>query len=160
MANGLTNTLTRRYFGVRCCESVLYFHCRPPSFSQKLELTNVKPTKIQSRQLSQVERKRAARISKAMNCFVNAVNKHENTKLKVIKKRPSRKLITAKHAGRLLGLSPKTLANWRNLGSGPTFHKLGGKCLYSRQDVLSFARDRKFASTSAYSALPQNGGKS
>lgn len=111
-----------------------------------------------SQKVSRSKRKRAARIRSAVFRFVQAVNEQENTKIQINRKRQPRKLVNAKQAGRLLGLSPKTLANWRNLGSGPAFFKVGGKCLYLRKDILSFATDRKFASTSGYSAVPTTGG--
>lgn len=41
-----------------------------------------------------------------------------------------------------LGLQPKTLANMRSLGTGPCFHKLGGKVWYRGRDLLSY-RDRR-----------------
>jgi hypothetical protein len=101
--------------------------------------------------------KRADRIRESINQFVRVVNELENIDIKLVPKRQARQLLTSKQAGRLLGLAPKTLANWRTNGNGPAFYKVGGKCLYRRTDILLFAQSRKFESTSAYSAAPQHG---
>lgn len=43
-----------------------------------------------------------------------------------------------------LGLQPKTLANMRSLGTGPTFHKIGGKVWYLGQDIISYRSRRRY----------------
>jgi hypothetical protein len=43
-----------------------------------------------------------------------------------------------------LGLQPKTLANMRSLGTGPPFHKIGGKVWYRGEDIISYRNRRKF----------------
>ncbi len=37
----------------------------------------------------------------------------------------------------------KTLANWRCLGMGPSFTKVGGRIVYSLSDVLSWEASRR-----------------
>ncbi len=46
-----------------------------------------------------------------------------------------------------LGLQPKTLANMRSLGTGPPFHKIGGKVWYRGEDIISYRNRRKFISS-------------
>ena len=36
------------------------------------------------------------------------------------------------------GMSRHTLDNWRNLGKGPAYRKIGGKVLYFLEDVVLF----------------------
>ncbi|MFJ9440348.1 helix-turn-helix transcriptional regulator [Kitasatospora sp. NPDC101235] len=47
--------------------------------------------------------------------------------------------LTEAEAARLAGFSPKTLRNWRYLGTGPKYRKLspgrGGRIRYRRSDV-------------------------
>jgi hypothetical protein len=43
-----------------------------------------------------------------------------------------------------------TLANWRNLGIGPKFTKLGGKVVYSLDQVEAYERKNTVQSTSEY----------
>lgn len=43
-----------------------------------------------------------------------------------------------------LGLKPKTLANMRSLGTGPVFHKLGGKVWYQGRDITSYRSSRRY----------------
>ncbi|MFN7166762.1 MAG: helix-turn-helix domain-containing protein [Pannonibacter sp.] len=60
-----------------------------------------------------------------------------------IQPEPSAWLTTLEAAG-ALGLTPKTLANMRSLGSGPCFHKIGGKVWYRGQDILTYQRRRRY----------------
>jgi hypothetical protein len=46
---------------------------------------------------------------------------------------------TTKEAAALLGLSPRTLENWRNLRQGPTFLKFGSRVLYAESALKAFA---------------------
>ena len=50
-------------------------------------------------------------------------------------------------AGRSLGLSAKTLARYRVNGSGPVFHRFGGRIRYLRADLETWAASRRRAST-------------
>lgn len=43
-----------------------------------------------------------------------------------------------------LGLKPKTLANMRSLGTGPVFHKLGGKVWYQGRDITGYRCSRRY----------------
>lgn len=70
-------------------------------------------------------------------------------------KKRSPALLNSRQAGKLLGLSPKTLANWRVQGFGPEYRKIGGRCLYQRQDVMKFRRSCRATSTSAYTRGPK-----
>lgn len=47
-----------------------------------------------------------------------------------------------------LGLSPKTLENWRVRGGGPQFMKMGSRCLYSVQGLNDFKKSNARNSTS------------
>ena len=52
--------------------------------------------------------------------------------------------LTTSETACVLGLTPKTLANMRALGSGPCFHKIGGKVWYRGQDILTYQRRRRY----------------
>lgn len=41
-------------------------------------------------------------------------------------------------AATFLGLTPGTLANWASAGRGPAFHRVGGRVLYARTELLRF----------------------
>lgn len=47
-------------------------------------------------------------------------------------------------------ITVRTLANWRCLGVGPKFTKVGGRILYPLAEVLSWERSRTVGSTSSY----------
>lgn len=42
-------------------------------------------------------------------------------------------------AAEVLGVSPKTLANWASVGAGPTFTRVGGRAIYRVEDVSAYA---------------------
>lgn len=46
------------------------------------------------------------------------------------------------------GLKPSTLENWRNLGKGPVYRKIGGRVIYTAEDVAAFEQSAKRTSTS------------
>lgn len=50
-------------------------------------------------------------------------------------------------AGRI-GLSRKTLENWRSLGGGPPYYKLGGRVVYDDAEVDAWLASRRRVSTS------------
>lgn len=56
--------------------------------------------------------------------------------------------LTEKEAAELLRLAVGTLQNKRVQGTGPAFHKFGGRVLYSRQDLEAWANTRRRVSTS------------
>ncbi len=58
------------------------------------------------------------------------------------------KLLTARQAGELLGVSPETLERWRGAGTGPAFIKLSGRYIRYRQDDLeAFIQNARRRST-------------
>lgn len=44
-------------------------------------------------------------------------------------------------------ISPRTLERWRWLGSGPRYHKIGGRVVYKLSDIEAFENSRSFTST-------------
>lgn len=42
-------------------------------------------------------------------------------------------------------ISLKTLSNWRSLGLGPPYSKMGGRVLYRVSDVLTYEHEQRFA---------------
>lgn len=59
---------------------------------------------------------------------------------------PERYLRTPE-AGRLLGLSGRTLEKHRTYGTGPTYRKIGGRVVYSITDLQAWADRGRRAST-------------
>jgi hypothetical protein len=116
----------------------------------------------QKRNLNSRARIGADRIKLALSNFVDAVAKAEGIKINFRNNPRKRQLLTTKQAARLIGMAPKTLANWRYLGSGPAFQKVGGKCLYRRKDLLLFDKNRKFQFVPYFDSEhnPKNGGQS
>ena len=54
--------------------------------------------------------------------------------------KPDLKLfLTAREAADLLRISPRTLASYRSKGTGPAYHVFGGRVVYARADLLSWA---------------------
>lgn len=51
-----------------------------------------------------------------------------------------------------LGKSPKTLRNWRVMGFGPPFLKVGKAVMYDRRDVDDWLRAQRRYSTSQSSS--------
>ena len=51
-------------------------------------------------------------------------------------------------AGRLLGLSARTLERFRIDGRGPKYLKLGRRVAYARDDLMAWAESRRRSSTS------------
>lgn len=45
---------------------------------------------------------------------------------------------SVEEAAKILGVSARTLNNWRYLGKGPKYLKMGGKIRYLERDVNSF----------------------
>lgn len=41
-------------------------------------------------------------------------------------------------AAKYLGVKPHTLENWRHLGRGPRFYKVGGQVRYDQADLDAF----------------------
>ena len=58
------------------------------------------------------------------------------------------KLLTARQAGELLGVSPETLERWRGAGTGPAFVKLSGRYIrYQPDDLEAFIQHARRSST-------------
>ena len=55
-------------------------------------------------------------------------------------------LMTANDVADVLGLSTGTLANWRSLGIGPTYVKLGGRVRYRASGVNSWVASQEHES--------------
>lgn len=47
-------------------------------------------------------------------------------------------------------ISVRTLANWRYLGTGPKFMKLGGRVVYSQRELEAWETKATVQSTSGY----------
>ncbi|MBM4402649.1 MAG: helix-turn-helix domain-containing protein [Candidatus Cloacimonetes bacterium] len=43
-----------------------------------------------------------------------------------------------KQVAKVIGIAVTTLRNWRSMGKGPTYQKIGGRVLYPRKGVLEF----------------------
>ena len=53
-------------------------------------------------------------------------------------------LLSEREAAAVLGVAAKTLSNWRSIGSGPTFVRVGGRILYEPRDLSAFIESKKF----------------
>ena len=49
------------------------------------------------------------------------------------------RLVRTQEAARFLGLSVRTLEKHRTYGTGPTYRKIGGRVLYTVEDLQSWA---------------------
>jgi len=67
---------------------------------------------------------------------------------------PENTLLNERDAAEFLGLSARTLQNWRWLGTGPIFLKLGGAVKYRLCKLERFLENARRASTSAHSPPP------
>lgn len=47
-------------------------------------------------------------------------------------------MLRCEDAAAFLGLAPATLDNWRSLGRGPKFVKLGARVVYARDELERF----------------------
>lgn len=50
------------------------------------------------------------------------------------------KRLTAEEAGRMLGVTAKTLCNWRSLEKGPPYHCDGRSIVYLRGEIEAYFR--------------------
>lgn len=55
--------------------------------------------------------------------------------------------VSARYQGKI---AVRTLANWRCLGIGPRYSKIGGAILYPLDELVKWERDRRSQSTSTY----------
>jgi len=57
--------------------------------------------------------------------------------------------LNQKQAAELLGVSPRTLENWRQRGGGPPYTKIGkSRVVYESEDLDAFKRAGRRTSTS------------
>lgn len=61
-----------------------------------------------------------------------------------------REYFTPSELSELLGVSEKTLANWRVAGKGPIFHRFGNKIRYRKEEVGAWRSENRHASTQEY----------
>jgi len=54
---------------------------------------------------------------------------------------------STKEAARLLGVSHRTLEDWRQTGCGPRFQKWGRQVRYLRSDLIEFLNRPRFRNT-------------
>lgn len=52
-----------------------------------------------------------------------------------IPSQPAKRYLRTPEAARMVGLSPRTLEKHRTFGTGPTYLKLGGRILYTAEDL-------------------------
>lgn len=55
--------------------------------------------------------------------------------------------LSTKKAARHLGLSHRTLEDWRLRGGGPQYRRFGGRVMYALRDLEAFADERVFLTT-------------
>lgn len=61
---------------------------------------------------------------------------------------PPARYLRTPEAARFLSLSGRTLEKHRTYGTGPQYHKLGGRVVYSLADLIAWAKPGKKKSTS------------
>lgn len=61
---------------------------------------------------------------------------------------PPPRFLTTPEAARFLGLSGRTLEKHRTYGTGPAYHKLGGRVVYAIDDLQAWANRGAVTSTS------------
>jgi|CXWL01.1.fsa_nt_gi predicted DNA-binding transcriptional regulator AlpA len=64
-------------------------------------------------------------------------------------------MLREKQAASFLGVAPKTLANWRSLGKGPKFCRLGRVIAYRQGDLEAFVEQRLSEPTGPYEYNPR-----
>jgi predicted site-specific integrase-resolvase len=57
------------------------------------------------------------------------------------------KLLNTDEAAPLVGVEPKTLANWRCIGTGPAFIRAGRKIVYDPTDIEKWKAANRLNST-------------
>ena len=58
-------------------------------------------------------------------------------------------LVEAELAARILGVDPRTLANWRCLRRGPPYVKIGSLVRYQMSDIENFIAKHRVKTTDA-----------
>ena len=49
-------------------------------------------------------------------------------------------------------VSPRTLANWRSLGTSPPYRRIGGRILYPLEDLEAWEKKNTYTHTEDYRA--------
>ena len=55
-------------------------------------------------------------------------------------------LMSTRDVARVLGIAVRTLEHWRNIGTGPTYSKIGRAVRYSRGALEQFIQDNEHMS--------------
>ncbi len=64
-----------------------------------------------------------------------------------------KKFLTESEVAEMIGLSRQTLANWRSLGRGPAYCKIGGHAVrYSKEEILRFAENGRVETCDQHTA--------
>jgi hypothetical protein len=63
--------------------------------------------------------------------------------------------LNQQEAAEFLRLSPRTLEKFRLIGGGPAFHKFGRRAMYSLEDIMAWAKERKRYSTSDHGRIEE-----
>lgn len=53
------------------------------------------------------------------------------------------KPVGTKEVAEFLGVAPSTVEDWRQKGKGPTFMRIGNRCLYMMSDVHDWLTDQR-----------------
>lgn len=67
---------------------------------------------------------------------------------------PVYRFLRTPEAGRLLGLSGRTLEKHRTYGTGPRYRKIGGRVVYDQADLMAWADSGLRSSTSDPRSTP------
>lgn len=67
----------------------------------------------------------------------------------------SRKFLTPAQLSARWGntIGTRTLANWRSVGKGPRFTKIGGRVAYEESEIIKWEEERSVQSTYEYNKL-------
>lgn len=63
--------------------------------------------------------------------------------------------MTSKDTAFYIGLSDGTLANWRTLGKGPKFTKIGGRIYYYKSEIDCWLQEKGIFQTTAQARVAQ-----
>jgi len=94
-----------------------------------------------------------AQLNRAFMAFVEGVEIATGARISLTPSETSNPLLSAEQAADYLNVAAKTLANWRSIGSGPEYRKIGGRCLYPQAALIAFVEKRKVSSTSQYRSM-------
>jgi len=101
---------------------------------------------------------RVKRVERSLRAFVDHVEQRLELRPGDLLKpeQDQNHLLKPSQATDYLGVSAKTLANWRYQGSGPKFRKIGSRVFYRRSDLMRFRKARRYKNTSQYCSGPRN----